>query len=105
VRQPSLKELAAKVCERQPATLAGDRRRAIIAAREAAFLPDFRHALQAGRLVVCCNCAHFTFNEYLGAIGHCEKFNDKCAPFAPFWCAGYSRAAEPVALQYLPETP
>jgi hypothetical protein len=93
VRQPSLKELAAKVCERQPAILAADRRRAIIAAREAAFLPDFKHALQAGKLVVCCNCAHFKFNENPAAMGHCEKFNDKCAPFAAFWCAGFVQAA------------
>jgi hypothetical protein len=79
-----------------------ERRITITAAREAAFLPDFKHALRAGKLVVCCNCAHFTFNEDPGAMGRCEKFNDECAPFAPFWCAGFVQAAEPVASKYLP---
>lgn len=52
-------KLAARVTERQPITLRADRKRAIIAVRDAAPLADFREALRLGRQVICGNCSRF----------------------------------------------
>jgi hypothetical protein len=83
-----------------------DFRRAVIAARDAAYLPDFKHALQVGALHVCCNCAHYTFNADPAAPGQCRHFNVEAVPFMPFLpCSGFLVSGHPVAPNYLPETP
>jgi hypothetical protein len=80
-------------------------RRAVIAAREAADFPRFENALRAGNLMLCCNCPHFAFSDDPAQLGQCARFTVDAWPFVAFECAGYERAAQPVAPKYLPEPP
>jgi hypothetical protein len=78
-------------------------KRAIIAARDAAPLADFRAALLLGRLVICGNCAHFAFGAEAGGVGHCRRFGCEAWPFAPFVCSGFTMSPTPTAEAYLPD--
>jgi hypothetical protein len=88
---------------RELANEAEERRRAIIQARDAAPLSDFRAAFVMGRLHLCGNCSRFIFGADPGALGHCQRFNLETAPFVPFWCAGFEVSRTPAAPDYLPD--
>ena len=103
VRQPSLKDLARQVLDRQPVTVEAGRKRAITAARESAHIDDFLEALLLGRLHLCGNCSCFTFGSDPGGPGVCSKFGDGLAPFLPFWCAGFEVSRSPAAPDFLPD--
>ena len=103
MRQPSLKQLAARVIQRQPIILEAERHSAIVAARDAADLDYWRAPLVLGRLHICCNCQLFAFAADPGALGHCRRFNLEAAPFLPFWCAGFEVSRTPPAPDYLPD--
>jgi hypothetical protein len=103
MRQADLRALAAKVTERQPVTLASDRRAAIIRARDSADLASCRDALVLGRLHVCCNCTAFAFGNDPAGLGRCQRFSVDTAPFVPFWCAGFEPSRRAVTPDYLPD--
>jgi hypothetical protein len=95
--------LAARVTEKQPIALAVDRHRAMIAARDAAPLAEYRAALNLGRLHVCGTCAAFQFGTDPAALGHCARFGVETWPFVPFWCAGFDAAPTAVAPAFIPD--
>jgi hypothetical protein len=97
MRQPNLRELAARVTDRQRLALDADRRRAIIVARDAAPLADFRQALLLGRLVICGNCSRFEFGAPPAGTGTCTRWQVEAFPFVPFWCAGFELSKTPTA--------
>jgi len=101
VRQPSLKQLAQQVIDRQPITSEADRQRVIIGARDAAPLHDFREALIVGRLHICANCERFTFATDPAAIGLC-RLHGEALPFAVFRCSDFIAATTPSAPAYAP---
>jgi hypothetical protein len=97
VRQ-SLKELARAVSDRQPAEQA---RNALHEALEG--LTAYREALILGRLMVCGNCAAFTFGSAPADVGHCANFTVEAWAFVPFWCSRFKPSRTPAAAQYLPD--
>ena len=102
MRQPSLRELAAKVMDRQPLTLAEDRHRAIIAARDAAGLDEWRAALLVGRLHMCGNCGRYAFGTDPRGSGTCTMHGEGLLAFAmPFRCPDFAVAEAPLAPGYL----
>ena len=103
MRQPSLKQLAARVIQRQPVTRAAERCSAIVAARDAADLNYWRAPLVLGHLHLCGNCAAFQFSPDPAGLGRCSRFNIEAAPFVPFWCAGFEVSRIATAPDYLPE--
>ena len=100
VRRPSLKQLAQQVIERQPIVSNADRKRAIIAARDASCLADFRGALISGRLYLCGNCARFTFSPD-PTQGECSRHGE-VQSFIPFACSDFDLSKEPTAPAYVP---
>jgi len=82
-------------------SLRGLSRRAIIAAREAAGLEEWRAPLVLGRMVVCGNCRRFTFTSDPAGLGTCD-LHGEAAPFLPFDCTDFAAAVEPTAPDYLP---
>ncbi len=77
-------------------------RQAIMAAREAAPLLEFREGLTYGRLRLCANCQHFTFAVNPADLGQCRQFGES-APFVPAPCEAYAVSANPAAPRYLPD--
>ncbi len=85
--------------------LEGDaRRRAILAARDAAGLENWRAALREGRLHLCANCTRFTFGVDPAGAGHCARYDTTTYPFVTMLrCAGFQPCASqtPPAPDYL----
>jgi len=63
-------------------------RRAIIGARDAAQLEEWRAPLVLGHLVVCNDCDAFRFGANPAGLGHCSRYDTEAAPFCPFQCPG-----------------
>ena len=63
--------------------------RAVLAARDAAPLSEYRAALILLRLHVCGNCAAFQFGSDPASLGECLRFNVEAWPFVPFGCVGF----------------
>jgi hypothetical protein len=104
MRQPSLRELAEKVTERAPATLAVERAGAIRAATASPALAHFRVALTLGRLHLCGNCAHFAFGPEPAGPGLCSIHGDGLLAFAmPFDCRDFAVSNAPTAPDFLPK--
>jgi len=103
MRQPDLRQLAARVTERQPVVLEADRRRATIAAREAAPLADFQAGLVLGQLVICGNCSSFAVGADPATLGHCRRYSTESWPFVPFACAGFTASPKPAAPAFVPD--
>jgi hypothetical protein len=77
-------------------------RRAIIAAREAAGLEEWRAPLILGRLHLCGNCQQFTFGTDPAGLGTCA-LHGEAAPFLPFDCPDFEVSAQPTAPADLPD--
>ena len=75
---------------------------AIVSAREASCIADFRHALVFGGFVVCGNCSRFTFGTDPAGDGQCSTFNENAAPFVPFTCSEFELSPTPTAPACLP---
>jgi hypothetical protein len=103
MRQPSLKQLAARVIQRQPITLAAERCGTIVAERNDTDLDYWRAPLVLGRLHLCGNCAAFQFGSAPAGLGRCSRFHAETAPFVPLWCAGFEASHTPAAPDYLPD--
>jgi hypothetical protein len=86
-----------------------ERRRLILAARDAAGLDDYRAALVRGQLHLCGNCTRFSFGaDDPAGLGQCAHFNVEAWPFVPMLrCAGFDArsAAIAPAPDYLPAKP
>lgn len=81
-------------------------RRAILAARDAAGLEDWRAALRSGRLHLCANCTRFTFGADPAGAGYCVRYGTETYPFVTMLrCAGFQPCAFETAPapDYLPE--
>lgn len=78
-------------------------RRAVLAARDAAPLSEYRAALILLRLHVCGNCAAFQFGSDPASLGECLRFNVEAWPFVPFGCVGFEASRTPAAPDYLPD--
>ena len=57
----------------------------------APYLRDFKAALDAGRLVICAQCAGYTFARDPSAIGQCSRHQVESWPFVPFACESFER--------------
>jgi hypothetical protein len=102
MRQPSLRELAEKVTERAPVTLAAERDGAIRSATASPALARFREALTLGRLHLCGNCARYTFGPEPAGAGTCSIHGDGLLAFAmPFGCRGFRVSERPPAPDFL----
>ena len=55
------------------------------------YLREFQHALKAGQLVICAQCAQFTFGHEPSSLGQCARHQVEAWPFAPFACAGFEK--------------
>ena len=106
----SAEHFASASAEGRAARVSGEavdaRRRAILAARDAAGLEDWRAALRSGRLHLCANCVRFTFAADPAGAGHCARYDTKTYPFVTtLRCAGFQPCASESAPapDYLPE--
>jgi hypothetical protein len=101
MRQLSLRELAEKVTERLPVTLAVERDGVIRAAsaRASQTLAHFREALLLSRLDLCGNCSHYTFGPDPAAAGACTIHGDGLLAFVmPFDCRYFTVSLRPASL-------
>lgn len=76
-----LRELQAEASEREAA---------IVAARDAAGLAEWRAPLLLGRLRLCGKCAHFTFGPEPPSFGTCSLHGGGLLPFLPFDCPDFA---------------
>jgi hypothetical protein len=78
-------------------------RRAVIAARDAAPLSEFRGAMLLGRLGICGNCGRYTSGSDPAGAGTCSLHGDGLLAFAmPFQCRDFQVSKTPAAPAYLP---
>ena len=97
MRQPSLKELAAEVAKRIPATLAAERSVSIQAARYAAAdaLERLHAGISSGRLRICGDCSRYTFGSDPAGAGNCALHGDGLLAFAMlFDCREFAKAGD-----------
>jgi hypothetical protein len=103
MRHPSLRELAAKVTQRQPATLGDDRRRAVLTAALGVGLEHWRAALVLGRLHLCGNCSRYTFGTDPASVGGCAVHGEGPLAFIPFHCPDFVVSCHPTLPAYVPD--
>jgi hypothetical protein len=88
---------------RELSTEAATRRKAIIAAREAAPLEEYRAALLLGRLHICGNCSRYSFGFDPAGPGTCFKHGEGLLAFRmPFQCSSFQASRTPAVPQYMP---
>jgi hypothetical protein len=103
MRQPSVRDLASRVADRQVPTLGVEHRRAIIAAGESARLEDYRAALWLGLLHICGNCSRYSFGPDPAGPGTCAQHGGGLMAFRmPFACPDFQTSRSPTMPDYTP---
>jgi hypothetical protein len=89
---------------RELSTEAATRREAIIDAREAAPLKEYRAALLLGRLHICGNCSRYSFGPDPAGPGSCLEHGEGLLAFRmPFQCSSFQTSRMPAAPDYIPQ--